>query len=145
ASRQFEWINHYSQLHVATPFARQIARSHFSFCAAIAAAEQIEARRVRRPHANLLICVHTRLYFHRRVPAGRYLAPARPPSYDRARLMVVATGSAKLRTGDSAPDRSILARGIGRTHAAWGGVAGTRRGRRCYHQGTGARDGIVSW
>ena len=82
---------------------------------------------------------------HRRVPAGRYLAPARHPSYDRARLIVVATGSAKPRTGDSAADRSILARVIGRTHAAWGGVAGTRRGRCRYHQGTGARDGFVSW
>ena len=66
-------------------------------------------------------------------------------SYDRACLIVVATGSAKPRTGDSAADRSILARVIGRTHAAWRGVAGTRRGRCRYRQGTGARDGIVSW
>ena len=46
--------------------------------------------------------------------------------------------------GNSAADRSILARVTGRTCAAWCDVARSRRGRRRHHQGTGARDGIVS-
>ena len=82
ASRQLEWINRHSQLHVATPFADKSPDPTFLF----APPSQLWTESKLAVCGGLMAIIpssgHNRHYCHRRVPAGRYLAPGRPPSYD---------------------------------------------------------------